>query len=375
MSTIAITGWGPITSVALGAEDFTRAWRERRSGLRTVEGMFEEDLPYHRACAVVDFDVREHLGRKGTGFYDRSTSLAVVACGLACADGDLDTAHPDRGEVGLVLGLTNGGPQAMGEFIREMYVNDRPYLVNPMRFPYAVMNGAAGATAIRHRLRGVNATLSGGQAAFHTVLRYGRNMIRNGYARAVVAGAVEEFSPQRAWASHHARADDHASRVPLGEGAAFFMLEDASAVRSAGRHVDGEILSVQTGLYGGEDDDPAEGLAELIDRALRTAGVPARDIRAVAPSLAGSPRRDAVERTAIATALDGHTAPLLPVKRLLGETYSAAGALQLAALLAEHRRSPELDGRPSLLTCVTSEGMVGAAVVRGWSRATGDHRI
>ncbi|WP_457030399.1 beta-ketoacyl synthase N-terminal-like domain-containing protein [Kitasatospora sp. P5_F3] len=376
MSTLAITGWGVLSPLGTGADEFTAAWRDRHSGLRSVEGMYEDPLPSDKACAITDFSVREHLGRKGTSFFDRSTSLAVVSCGLALADSDLDLPDEERGELGLILGLTNGGPQAMSEFIREMYINDKPYLVNPLLFPYAVMNGAASATAIWHQLRGVNATLSGGQMAFHTVLRYARNKIRNGYVRAAMAGVVEEFSPHRAWASHHTRGASDTPRVPLGEGGAFFTVESAEAVRAEGRHLDGEILAVETGLYGGDGDDPAEGLAELITRALEIAGAAPSDIRRVAPSLAGSSRRDAIERAGLAQAgIGGASVELLPVKELLGETYSASGGLQLAALLAEHRAEPALDGQLSLLTSVTSEGLVGAAVVRGWSRAGDDHRI
>jgi 3-oxoacyl-[acyl-carrier-protein] synthase II len=375
MSHLAISGWGVLSPLGTGAAEFTEAWAERRPGLRNVAEMYAEPLPADKACAITDFNVRDHLGRKGTSFFDRSTSLSVVACGLALADSDLTVDDGNRGDVGVILGLTTGGPQATAEFIREILVSDRPHLVNPVLFPYAVMNGAAGATAVWHRLQGVNATLSGGQMAFMSVLRYARNKLRNRYAGALLAGAVEEFSPQRAWAAHQARGGGQ-GRVPLGEGGAYFVVEPAADLRAAGRHCDAEILAVESGLYGqpGSVDDPAAGLAECIDRALRSADIGPDEISVVAPSLAGSPRRDTVEREGIGAALGGMP-DTLPVKELVGETYSAAGAMQLAAVLAGHRHAPDLDGRYSLLTSVTSEGMVGAAVVRGWSRAGGDHRI
>src|SRR5579859_492866 len=356
MSALAVTGWGVVSSVGIGTEDFSTAWRERRSGLRDVSGMYTEPLPVDKACAVTDFDVRAHLGRKGTGFFDRTTSLAVVTCGLALADAGLPASEDDRGGTGLVLGLTNGGVQAMSEFIREMYINDKPYLVNPLLFPYAVMNGAASATAIWHQLRGVNATLSGGQLAFLTVLRYAANKIRSGYVHTVLAGVVEEFSPQRAWASYHTRGSVE-GRAPLGEGGAFFAVQSADAVREAGGVPQAEILAVEIGLYGppgSTEDEPGAGLAECIGRALRTAGVDPGQVWAVSPSIAGSPARDEVERRGIRSALGGEPSVWLPVKELLGETYSAAGGLQLAALLAEYRADPAHDGRVSLVTSLTS---------------------
>ncbi|EST28974.1 hypothetical protein M878_21545 [Streptomyces roseochromogenus subsp. oscitans DS 12.976] len=374
MSAMAVTGWGVLSAIGTGAEEFSEAWGERRSGRKDVTEMFEQKLPSETACAIPDFDVKAHLGRKGTSFFDRSTALSVVTCKLALEDAGLVRDAKDEetdGGIGLVLGLSSGGPQAMSDFIHEMYTSEKPYLVNPLLFPYAVMNGAASATAIWHNLKGVNATVSGGQMAFLTALRYARNKVRSGYVNAAVAGAVEEFSPTRAWASHQARGAGE-ERVDLGEGGAFFVLEDAQTVRTAGRGLDAEILAVECGLYGepGSKDDPAVGMTECIIRALEAAGVAASDVWAVAPSLSGSPKRDRIERVAITAALGTDTPNLLPVKELVGETYSAAGGLQLAALLAEHRRNPERDGAVSLVTSLTSEGMVGVAVVRGWSRAT-----
>ncbi|WP_326770683.1 hypothetical protein OG978_43975 (plasmid) [Streptomyces sp. NBC_01591] len=371
---MAVTGWGVLSAIGTGAEEFSENWGQRLSGRKDVTEMFEQKLPSETACAIPDFNAKAHLSRKGSSFFDRSTALSVVTCKLALEDAGLvhDPADEktDR-DIGLVLGLSSGGPQAMSDFIHEMYTSEKPYLVNPVLFPYAVMNGAASATAIWHHLKGVNATVSGGQMAFLTALRYARNKVRNGYVNAAVTGVVEEFSPTRAWASHQARAGEEA-RVDLGEGGAFFVLEDAQTVRTAGRDLDAEILAVECGLYGepGDEDDPTVGMTQCIVRALESAGVAPGDVWAVAPSLSGSPKRDRIERAAITAALGTDTPDLLPVKELVGETYSAAGGLQLAALLAEHRKSPERDGEVSLVTSLTSEGMAGVAVIRGWSRAT-----
>jgi len=382
---LAVSGWGVVSPIGVGAGQFSPAWRQRDSGLRDVGDMYDTPLPVDRACALTDFNVRDHLGRKGTSNFNRTTSLTVVACGLALQDTGLEVDDANRGEIGIAIG-SSGGVQALCDFITETIVNDPPYLVSPVLFPYAVMNGAASAAAIWHQLKGVNATVSDGQASFLAVLKYARNQIRNNYVEAMVAGAVEEFTPHRAWAAEHLRGGQ-GSRVPLGEGAAAFVLESAQEVRASGRRPDAEVLAVETGLYGppGVGPDPGAGLAECINRALAAAGVDKSEVRMVAASLAGSAKRDDVERRGIGAALGdwvledmspaGARPMLLPVKDLLGETYSASGAFQLAAILAEHRDSPELDGAVSLITSVTSEGLVGAAVLRGWSRDTGDQRV
>ncbi|MFI6173289.1 beta-ketoacyl synthase N-terminal-like domain-containing protein [Nocardia sp. NPDC051052] len=372
MNTIVITGLGVVSAIGVGADAFTTGWTQRRSGITDASGMYDEKLPYERAGVVAGFDVVAYLGKKGTSSYDRTTAMTVVAVKLALEDAGRYRAPERDDEMSVILGATTGALQATVDFMHETCVSDPPYLVNPMKFPYAVMNGPASAAAIRHRLGGANVTISGGQVAMHSALGYARRHLASGHGPVAAVGVVDEFTPARAWASKLAR-DDVSGRAPIGEAAVFFVVEDVAAARAAGRRVDAEILAVVSGLYGypGSVDDSVSGFVACIRTALERAGVAPDEVWAVASSLGGSPRRDAIEQASLATVFGTDMPIVLPVKELLGETYTAAGGLQLAALLAEHRCDPARDGAISLVTSVTSEGMVGVAVVRGWSRAAG----
>ncbi|MEK8171048.1 beta-ketoacyl synthase N-terminal-like domain-containing protein [Streptomyces sp. M19] len=90
---------------------------------------------------------------------------------------------------------------------RDSLVGDRPFYVDPARFPNTVLNSAAGRSAIWHRLKGPNATVAGGHATGLLALRYAMRLQRAGRATTVVCGAVEEFSSARAWLEWHARTD------------------------------------------------------------------------------------------------------------------------------------------------------------------------
>jgi 3-oxoacyl-[acyl-carrier-protein] synthase II len=367
-TTLAITGWSVLTSAGIGADEFAGAVVEGRSGLTDVAGMFDEEpLPERRAGAITGFKVRDYLGRKGTSFFDRSTSLALVGCTLALRDTDFELAEDNRERTGIVMGTTTGSLQSTSEYTRETLTQDKPYLVNPLLFPNTVMNCAAGQSAIWHRLKGVNATIAGGQLAGLNALRYAKNTIRRQYADTLLVGAVDEFSPHTAWQTHLANVARGVT-VPLGEGSAVFVVEDAAKLN--GRRPDAEILAVELGTYGppGQQPDAGDGLAVCIARALDRAGVAASDVWAVASGETGA---DDVEPRGIAQAL-GNVRKVL-IKELLGECHAASGALQLAALLAHHRSDPALDGQVSVVTSCSADGAVGAAVVRGWSRAGRDH--
>jgi 3-oxoacyl-[acyl-carrier-protein] synthase II len=356
---LAVTGWSAVSPIGTGAAGFTEAVRTGRTGGADVSGMFDAPLPTGRAHAIPDFRAADHLGRKGTRHLDRSTALALVATKLALESTDAAVDGDADGRVGLVLGTTAGSIRTTSEFSRDTLVEERPYLVNPVMFPGATINCPAGSSAIRHKLRGVNATVAGGQMAGLNVLRYGAHLIGGGHADVLLAGAVEEFSPHMAW-GHRALTEGY--DVPLGEGSAVFVVEDAERVRSGGRTPEAEVLASAFGTGG--PGDTARTLEASVVRALRLAGVGADEVWGVATGEHGVEGLDGAEDAGVRAAL-GDGPVRIRVKRLVGECNSASGPFQLAALLAHHRSDPGLDGRVSVLTSVSADGAAGAAVVRG----------
>ncbi|MDJ0346538.1 beta-ketoacyl synthase N-terminal-like domain-containing protein [Streptomyces sp. H10-C2] len=370
---LAITGFGVLSGAGIGPRALAAAINEQHAEPADVSGMFEEQLPGSHAHALVDFKVRDHLGRKGTSFFDRSTALSMVACKEALSDTDLDINDDNRARIGITLGTTAGSAKSTSDYSRDTFVQDRPYLVNPLLFPNAVMNCAAGQAGIWYGLQGANATIAGGPLAMLNVLRYSRNLIGCGYADALLVGSVEEFSPQSAWAVHYAQSTE-GGNLPPGEGAAVFVVEDAVAVRAAGRRIDAEVLAVEVGVFDppGPDDTFTRGLATCLARALERAGVTTDQVTTVATAANGMSRLDDAEEAAITSVL-GAEVPRLRVKEATGEAFSASGAFQLAALLARHRAEPARDGEISVITTRSADGAAGAAVVRGWSRDGGDN--
>lgn len=371
---IAVTGWTAVTPLGIGAGPFTDALASDRDAFGDPSGMFDLELPASRAAVMPGFHARDHLGRKGTTFLDRGSALGLVGAHLALEDSSLDPDTVGRERVGIVLGTTTGGVNAIIDYCRDTLEQDPPYMVKPLLFPNTVMNSASGQAGIRLKLRGPNSTVSGGPLSGLQSLRYSLNLLRNGYADGVVTGAFDEFTPQTAWIDDVVRGRDRAL-APLGEGSAAFVLERAGDVRAAGRAMDAEILAVESLSGPSAVQDPsgaAARLAAAVGRALARSGVAPEQVRTVSSGEGGDTLLDAVEGEGIAAALgEGHER--LRAKERLGECGAAAGALQLAVVLARHRNDPALDGTVSVLTSLDREGGAGAAVVRGWSRAGGDH--
>jgi 3-oxoacyl-[acyl-carrier-protein] synthase II len=365
---LAITGWGVLCSVATDPAGLAEALTSRPQGAVPAQEMFEDPLPRPDGHVLTGFRVRDHLGRKGTSFFDRSTALALVATKQALGDTGLTVEDANRERVGMVLGTTAGSVKSTSEYSRDTFVQERPYLVNPLIFPNAVMNCAAGQAAIWYGLKGVNATIAGGQLALHSALRYAGTLIASGYADALLVGTVEEFSAQSAWATAYAQRSAGGD-LPTGEGAAVFVVEEADAVRAAGRTPDAEVLATEVRQLA---EPGSAGLTDCIRLALARAGVDPAEVRLVATGENGMTELDGAEDAAVRAVL-GDGPERLRIKELVGECHSASSALALAAVLARHRADPALDGQVSVVTARSADGVVGAAVLRGWSRARGDH--
>jgi 3-oxoacyl-[acyl-carrier-protein] synthase II len=369
---LAVTGYGVLSSAGVGpaalAASLARAGRDGPLPGHGLGGLYDEPSPGPSGHALVDFDVRRELARKGTAFFNRCTGLALAACGRALADAGLRVEDANRHRVGVVMGTTLGSLKSMSDYTRDTLVGDRPYLVNPALFPNTVMNCAAGQAAVWYGLKGVNTTVAGGQLAFLAVLRYAARALRCGHADVLLAGAVEEFTPHAAWAAHRAGP----AGVTFGEGAAVFVVERAETARGVGRRPHAEVLSVVTGFSPGGAQ--AAALAGCVRRALAEAGVTPPELSLLATAETGCADDDRVEGDALAVALGGAAAERLLVKRAVGDCQAASGALQLAAVLAVHRADPGRDGGAALVTSWTPEGGVGAAVLRAWSRAGSGER-
>lgn len=350
MSGLAIRAWSVLSAAgsdpaALAEPDGGGIRLDRNPGV-----LFDEPLPYGRTPALVDFDIRARLGRKGTSFLDRATALAVVVADAALRDG-LVVDDETRGRIGVVLGTTVGSLQATSDYSRETLVQEKPYLVNPVLFPNTVMNRAAGKVAIQFGLRGVNATVAGGPLSLHHALGYAATMLDRGYADQILVGAVEEYSPHRAWTTHLASE----GRLVAGEGAAVFVVERVPVPRADGVPGD-NVLGLATGFGWREAAPPA--LAGCVRRALAGADVRAEEVSLV---VTGEPTGSDDEYAQVADVL-GHEPERLALSRALGVCDAATGALGLAAVLDRFQRHPA--GGTALLTARTDDGGVGAMLVR-----------
>lgn len=355
-----VSGWAAISPYGRGRQTFADGVHAGLAAAGPADRRAVREVP--------GFDAVTALGKKGTRSMDRLTALAVSTVGeLVTATPSLRGADQREDASGLgtalVLGTTTGSAQSMMDFSRSSFTGEKPYLVDPARFPNTVMNCAAGQAAIWYRLRGPNATVGGGRASGLLALNYARRLQRSGRAHRVLCGAAEEWSADRAWLHDQSIVDspnatDGAVQAVLGEGCAMLLVEPA------GSGADGlaEVLAVEFGVADGTDGiRPA--VAAAVRRALDRAGARPEEVALVAPGdAAGEP--GAHERAAVGDVLGGHAPRWVSCTELIGDTAAAAGTFQIVAALALAERDPSLDGRLALVTAADSTGVAGCVLLR-----------
>jgi 3-oxoacyl-[acyl-carrier-protein] synthase II len=359
---LEIIGCGVVSPAGLGLDPLAEALRSGRPGCSDPAQLPGEERVPGPVRVVPDLRAADHLGRKGTRNLDRTTVLGLVASKLALED-DPSTVENDLSRVGVVMGSSTGSVRSSAEFARDTFVQDEPYLVNAGQFPNTVMNCCAGQIAIWNSLEGINVTVAGGQLSTLFAMRYARNALSQDSASRLLVGGVEELSAQtaQAWRSTEVLP----SETAVGEGCAVFMVE-----RPNGRTGLASVLACEVGFTGTADLRPrlAVGLTDCIERALVRSGVLPEEVSLVALSAADPASSEhRIEERALGAVL-GEVPRRVEIKEIIGECYSASGAMQLAALLALWRADPPKEPVNALVTSVGRDGNVGCLVVRGGPR-------
>ncbi len=313
-----------------------------------------------RAGEIRPFEPRDYLGERNLRPIDRTSRLLLSAAQRALDAAGWSPELRSEREVGLVLGTTFCSLRTIAEFDRRN-LQLGPSYASPLDFANSVINAAAGQAAIWHGLRGINSTLSAGEASGLLAIAYGAGQIRSGRAAALLAGGAEELCFESFLG--HLRADrlvaDGAvdplpfdrrrSGFALAEGAALLVLEEAAAAAARGATVLAEVLGHGSAFNPETGDDAEAGGARALSRAiaiaLADAGLAPADLDCVSAAANGSVAGDRAEAAGIAAALGGHAAklPVTAVKSMLGEALGASGGFQAVALL-ETLRTGSLPG-------------------------------
>ncbi len=343
---IVISGAGVICAVGAGLEDFGRNLYAGKVAVSPSSIVDFGNGATPLTAEVKDFDAQQWLG-KGIRALDRSARLLCVAGQMALeAVGRTPMSEEGDPELGLVCGTIFGSVHSITSFDWSG-VKDGVKYVNPMAFPNTVINSPAGQAGIKHRLRGVNSTISAGLASGLYAVNYAADFLRFGRARMLLAGGVEEVAEESCLGflknglvspggTPRPFAEDR-DGVVLGEGSALLVMEPAETAS-------GKPLA-EFHSFGAAHDAhsinryrPAAGAAvEALSQALELGGLGPESVGFIVSGASGSRGGDHMELDALRTVFGSRLReiPICAPKASFGEALGASGALtSLVAVLA-----------------------------------------
>ena len=353
---VVITGIGVLSCIGTGREQYWDALSQGKTGFSPITLFDTSSCPVRTAGEIRDFDPVVYLGKKGLRDLDRSARLVCSAAKLAIDDACFQVTDDNSRSIGVSVGTTFGSLHSISQFDRAGLL-EGPRYVNPSHFPNTVLNSPASRVSIRFNIKGFNTTISTGFCASLDALSYAADFIQLRRAKAVLAGGVEEFCEEtfRGFSELGCLSggdsteplccpfDMRRNGTLLSEGASVAFLEDGEHAAQRGATILAEVLG-----YGSSFDPEAEknfahrgnGLRRAITQALNEAAVAPANIHYVSSCANSTRGLDRIE-TRVIKEVFGDRAFRLPVssiKSMVGESFSASGALSVASAVGALQR-------------------------------------
>lgn len=350
MKRVVVTGLGAITPLGNTVEQFWQQILAGKSGIGPITKFDSSKFKTQFAGEVKDFNPEEYLEKKEIKKYDLFTQYAIGSSDQAIKDAGLDFTmmNDDQlAEVGVIWATGNGGIGTFESQLEEFHAGDGTPRFNPYFIPKMIVDIAAGAISIRHKLRGPNYCTVSACASSNTAIINAFDTIRLGKASVMIAGGSEAaltkssvggFNAAQALSKNNE--DPQGASKPfdkdrdgfvMSEGAAALVLEELEYALHRGAHIYAEIIG------GGMAADayhltgtPPDGIGAALGMrsALKDANITADKIDYINAHATSTGLGDLSELNGINTVFNGLPVIIGATKSMTGHLLGAAGAVE-----------------------------------------------
>ncbi|MEO6325054.1 MAG: beta-ketoacyl synthase N-terminal-like domain-containing protein [Thermoanaerobaculia bacterium] len=333
MKAPVITGVGAVTALGRDIRTTRDALAAGRSAIAPIVEAPLARVPPSPAARIGPFTTDPELPKARARRLDLGSQYAIVAARQCLADGRYEMAGREE-RTGILLGTGSAGAGPLTEFERQM-ATASPDLASPFLFPNTVANAPASQTALELKIKGPNVTLIQKDPGALNALFYGRMLLADGRADALLVGAADEWNLIYHQGYERVRATRTAERkgFALAEGAGLILVEVETSARARGASLYARVGGVGWKTMAMSPHkrraDP-EVLEATMLSALEEAGLSADGIGLVSLSANGTVTTDQAEREALEMLFGARGAERrIAIKEQLGEN-PCVGAMQLA---------------------------------------------
>jgi 3-oxoacyl-[acyl-carrier-protein] synthase II len=364
MKRVAITGLGVLTPLGNTVNEFWKNIVEGKSGAGPITKFDASKFKTRFGCEVKGFHPEDHFEKKEIKKYDLFSLYAMAASDQALADAGLNPvtmSDEELYDIGVIWASGNGGIGTFEEQLKEFYAGDGTPRFNPYFIPKMIVDIAAGAISIRHRLYGPNYCTVSACASSNTALINAFDTIRLGKASIMVAGGSEAaITPSSVGGFNASQALSKRNDIPetasrpfdkdrdgfvIGEGAGALILEewDHAIKRKANIYaemVGGGMAADAFHLTGTHPD--GLGAKLCISRALNDAGLGPSDIDYINAHATSTGIGDISEMKGVESIFGDQQVHISATKSMTGHLLGAAGAVEgiISVLSVKHNIIP-----------------------------------
>ena len=364
---VVITGMGVVAPNGHGLDEFERALREGRSGIRFVEEL--QELKFGCQVGGIPQGIDELKEEYFTPDVLMAMNTSMTYAGIAAIDCRRDAGLPEHPsedgvvdwDTGAIIGTGVGGVDTLGDKVIPGVNAGRTKRLGSTVVEQTMASAVSARVGGLLGLGGQVTTNSSACSTGTEALIMAADRIRSGRARRMLAGGAEGYSPyiwagfdaMRVLSRTHNDEPQRASRpmsgstggfVP-GSGAGVLMLESLESARERGARIYAEVLGAQINIGGqrgtGSMTAPnPEGVRRCIREAIADAEIQPDEIEVVNGHLTGT-MADPLEVENWRAALDRkpETIPLLNgTKSLVGHALGAAGGIECVASILQLSR-------------------------------------
>lgn len=340
---IAITGVGIFCAAGKGIAAFTENLLCCRSAIGPVDLFDVSRFPAGIGAQVRDYDPLAYFDAGSARRFSRADQFGLIAAGEALSDSGVRDSYSPY-DIGVSMGAGASGMYHAELWLSQTLAGKR---AKPSLLRGILPDRTATDIAMRYDLCGYQASIMTACSSSATAIGWGADLVATGKLKAVVCGGTDAISLLTYAGFNSLRVVDPEPCSPfsldrrgisLGEGAAFFVLEEEAAARSRGAAIHGFVLgySVAGEAYHMTSPEPTgTEAARVMTAALDFAGVDREDIGWVNAHGTGTPLNDVVETKAMKLVFGERAGavPLVSTKGFTGHCLGSAGAIEAVATL------------------------------------------
>ncbi|MGW1295046.1 beta-ketoacyl-[acyl-carrier-protein] synthase family protein [Streptomyces sp. NPDC002533] len=371
---VVLTGFGVISSIGIGAAEFTESLRKGRSGVSPISVFDVEGFAHGNGCEVKGFEPEQWITRTPVQELGRASRFAVAAARMAVQDAGLD---PEvlAGQRGLVsVGTTDGESFELDQLVAAELA-DGPENMDPEIVRRVSAARLSTTIAQELGLSDIEApTIATACSAGNYAIGYGFDAVSSGEVDFALCGGADAMCRKTFTGFYRLGTiapefcqpfDADRKGILTGEGAGVLVLESLESALARNATIYAEVLGYGLNCDAYHQVAPkGDSVAECMRIALDNAGVKPQEVDLISAHGTGTKANDITEAGAIREVFAEDTPRTISLKSMLGHTMGAASALgAIACGLAithgfipptiNHRRTdPECD-----IDCVPNEAV------------------